>query len=89
MCDNMWNINGRGWTKCDLLDVPLSFKDEQQLEAHKFVLGASSPWKFYELRLTFMAGEVVVKVIETWDWVGKELEVTYGNWLRNSEPFQQ
>ena len=33
-----------------------------------------------------MAGEVVVKVIETWDWVGKELEVTYGNWLRNSEP---
>ena len=33
-----------------------------------------------------MAGEVVVKVIETWDCVGKELEVTYGNWLRNSEP---
>ena len=33
-----------------------------------------------------MAGEGVVKVIETWDCVGKELEVTYGNWLRNSEP---
>ena len=33
-----------------------------------------------------MAGEVVVKVIETWDCVGKELEVTYGNWLQNSEP---
>ena len=40
MCDNMWNINGRGWTKCDLLDVPLSFKDEQQLEGQKFVLEA-------------------------------------------------
>ena len=40
-----------------------------------------------------MAGEVVEKVIETWDWVGKELEVTYCNCLQNlkpnSEPFEQ